>query len=217
MNAKEKEVAAKQAFPFLASLTKEFVNIYKGVGGMSQITKRALAQSLKNLLLKKPLDKITVVDLTQDCGINRMTFYYHFKDIYHLVEWVCMEDARKALEEKKSYETWQQGLLLIFEYVRENKGFIINVYRCVHQEQLEKYVKPMVDRLILDVINEEKESELVKEEDRAFIARMYSYMFVGLMLDWIKTDMQEDPEEIVNRLSTLVKGSITEALERFKI
>lgn len=41
---------------------------------MSQVTKRALEQSLKNLLLKKPLTKITVGDITEDCGINRMTF-----------------------------------------------------------------------------------------------------------------------------------------------
>ena len=52
---------------------------------MSQITKRALEQSLKNLLLQKPLTKITVGDIAEDCGINRMTFYYHFKDIYDLV------------------------------------------------------------------------------------------------------------------------------------
>ena len=107
---------------------------------MSQVTKRALEQSLKNLLLKKPLTKITVTDIAEDCGINRMTFYYHFKDIYDLVEWSCLEDARKALEEKKTYDTWQQGFLQIFEKVKENKPFIMNVYRCVHQEQVERYL-----------------------------------------------------------------------------
>ena len=64
---------------------------------MSQVTKRALEASLKNLLLQKPLSKITISDITEDCGINRMTFYYHFKDIYDLVEWSCQEDASKAL------------------------------------------------------------------------------------------------------------------------
>ena len=49
---------------------------------MSQLTKRALEESLKKLLLKKPLTKITINDIAEDCGINRMTFYYHFKDIY---------------------------------------------------------------------------------------------------------------------------------------
>ena len=74
---------------------------------MSQVTKRALEASLKNLLLKKPLSKITINDITEDCGINRMTFYYHFKDIYDLVEWSCAEDAKKALEGKKTYDTWR--------------------------------------------------------------------------------------------------------------
>ena len=46
---------------------------------MSQTTKRALAASLKKLLLEKPLDKITVIDIVEDCEVNRQTFYYHFK------------------------------------------------------------------------------------------------------------------------------------------
>ena len=184
---------------------------------MSQVTKRALEQSLKNLLLKKPLTKITVSDITDDCGINRMTFYYHFKDIYDLVEWSCLEDAKRALDEKKTYDTWQQGLLQIFKAVQENKSFILNVYRCVHREQVEKYLQPLVDQLILNVINEEAAGITVRDEDKQFIAQVYSYMFIGLMLDWIKDDMREDPQQIVEKLSKLIKGSVSVALSRFKL
>lgn len=184
---------------------------------MSQVTKRALEQSLKNLLLKKQLTKITVSDITDDCGINRMTFYYHFKDIYDLVEWSCLEDAKMALEEKKTYDTWQQGLLQIFKAVQENKPFILNVYRCVHREQVEKYLQPLVDQLLLNVINEEAAGITVRDEDKQFIAQVYSYMFIGLMLDWIKDDMREDPQQIVEKLSKLIKGSVSVALSRFKL
>ena len=184
---------------------------------MSQVTKRALEQSLKNLLLKKPLTKITVGDITEDCGINRMTFYYHFKDIYDLVEWSCLEDAKRALEEKKTYDTWQQGFLQIFKAVQENKPFILNVYRCVHREQVEKYLQPLVDQLLLNVINEEAAGITARDEDKQFIAQVYSYMFIGLMLDWIKDDMREDPQQIVEKLSKLIKGSVSVALSRFKL
>ena len=184
---------------------------------MSQVTKRALEQSLKNLLLKKPLTKITVGDITDDCGINRMTFYYHFKDIYDLVEWSCLEDAKRALDEKKTYDTWQQGLLQIFKAVQENKPFILNVYRCVHREQVEKYLQPLVDQLLLNVINEEAAGITVRDEDKQFIAQVYSYMFIGLMLDWIKDDMREDPQQIVEKLSKLIKGSVSVALSRFNL
>ena len=184
---------------------------------MSQITKRALEQSLKNLLLKKLLTKITVGDIANDCGINRMTFYYHFKDIYDLVEWSCLEDAKHALDEKKTYDTWQQGLLQIFEAVQKNKPFIMNVYRCVQREQVEKYLQPLVDQLLLNVINEEAAGITVRDEDKQFIAQVYSYMFIGLMLDWIKNDMREDPQQIVEKLSKLIKGSVSVALSRFKL
>ena len=164
---------------------------------MSQVTKRALEASLKKLLMEKPLHKITVSDITDDCGINRMTFYYHFKDIYDLVEWSCQEDASRALAGKKTYETWQQGLLQIFEAVQENKPFILNVYHSVGRE-------------------EQAEGMSVRPEDKAFIATLYKYMFVGLMLDWVKNDMKGEPQLMVDRLEQVIHGSVRAALERLR-
>ena len=183
---------------------------------MSELTKRALEQSLKNLLLQKPLNKITISDIADDCGINRMTFYYHFKDIYDLVEWCCQEDASRALAGKKTYETWQQGFLQIFEAVQENKPFILNVYRSVSREQVENYLYQVTYRLLEDVVEEQARGMSVRPEDKAFIATLYKYMFVGLMLDWIKGDMREDPQQIVDRLARLIKGSVSAALSRFQ-
>ena len=183
---------------------------------MSQITKRALEQSLKNLLQQKPLSKITISDITEDCGISRMTFYYHFKYIYDLVEWACAEDAARALQNKKTYDTWQQGFVQIFHAVRENKVFVMNVYRCVNREQVEKYLVPLTDQLIMGVITERAAGMTVREADQQFIAQVYSYAFVGIMLDWIRDDMRADPEELVNRLAMVIRGGITQALERFR-
>ena len=184
---------------------------------MSQVTKRALEASLKNLLLQKPLSKITISDITEDCGINRMTFYYHFKDIYDLVEWSCQEDASKALAGNKTYETWQQGLLQIFEAVQENKPFILNVYRSVSREQVEKYLTPLTDDLLMGVINELSAGMVVRAEDKAFIAQVYSYAFVGLMLDWIKDEMKQDPETLVNRFALVIQDDVSCALNRFRV
>lgn len=182
---------------------------------MSQNTKRALEQSLKNLLLKKPLNKITINDIAEECGISRMTFYYHFKDIYDLVEWSCIEDARKALEENVTYENWQQGFLQIFNIVRENKPLVMNIYRCIDRDQVEKYLKPLTDNLLMEIIDERASEMNVSKEDEAFIARVYSYVFDGLLLDWIKDDMKEDPEIIAEKLSVVFHNSITDALSRF--
>ena len=183
---------------------------------MSQVTKRALEASLKNLLLQKPLSKITISDITEDCGINRMTFYYHFKDIYDLVEWSCQEDASKALAGNKTYETWQQGFLQLFKAVQDNKPFIMNVYHSVSREQVENYLYKVTYDLLEGVVEEQARGMSVRDEDKAFIASVYKYAFVGLMLDWIKDDMREDPQQIVDRLARLIKGSVSAALSRFQ-
>ena len=176
---------------------------------MSDTTKRALEESLKHMLLKKPLDKISISDITNDCGISRMTFYYHFRDIYDLVEWSCEEDAARALAGNKTYETWQQGFLQIFEAVRNNKPFIMNVYRSVSRSQLERYLYKVTYALLLNVVNEEAEGMSVDEEDKAFIAHFYQYAFVGLMLEWIQDDMKEDP-------AAIIEGNFARALEAYR-
>lgn len=184
---------------------------------MSQITKKALSQSLKNLLIKKPLNKITINDITDDCGINRMTFYYHFKDIYDLAEWTCLQEASKVLKGNKTHDTWKAGMLQIFQTVRENKLLITNVYRCVDREQVERYLKPIIDNLLLNVVEEQSSAMTVREDDKEFIASVYSYVFVGLMLDWIKNDMKQDPEQLIIKLALVIQDTFTDALERFRI
>ena len=166
-------------------------------------TKIALEASLKELLKKKPFDKITIADLTEDCGISRMAFYYHFKDIYDLVEWACVEDGKKALRDKKTYDTWQEGFAQIFEAVLENKPFIMNVYHSVNREKIESFLYKLTYQLIADVVEEKCSRDHLPETDKQFIADFYKYGFVGIMLDWIDRGMKEDYKkgEVIKFLS----------------
>ena len=183
---------------------------------MSQMTKRALEASLKKLLLQKPLNKITISDIAEDCGISRMTFYYHFKDIYDLVEWACVEDAARALAGKKTYDTWQEGFLNIFQAVLDNKPFIMNVYRTVSRERIEQYLNPLIHNLLLGVVEEKSVGLCVSEADKNFIANFYEYALIGVMLDWINGNMKEDPTAIVERASKVLHGNVIRALNAFR-
>lgn len=183
---------------------------------MSNTTKYALEASLKKLLKSRPLDKITINDLTTDCGISRMSFYYHFKDIYDLVEWCCIEDGRKALQGKKTYDTWKEGIYQIFEAVMENKSFIMNVYRSVGRDKIENYLHKLTYQLIADVVEEKCEGIELPQEDKAFIAEFYKYGFVGVMLDWIERGMKDDYGMIVEMMSVTLRGSIANSIHNFE-
>lgn len=183
---------------------------------MQNSTKLALEASLKKLLLKKRIDKITISDLTEDCGISRMTFYYHFKDIYDLVEWVCVEDGKAALQDKKTYDTWQEGLCQIFEAVLENRPFILNVYNTVSRKRIENYLYELTYQLISYVVEEKCVGSNVAPEDKAFIAEFYKYGFVGIMLDWIEHGMKADYQEIVRKTGITLHGNIANSIHNFE-
>ena len=183
---------------------------------MANTTKLALEASLKELLRTKPIDRITINDLTEHCGISRMTFYYHFKDIYDLVEWACVEDGKKALRDKKTYDTWQEGFAQIFEAVLENKPFILNVYRSVSRERVENYLYALTYELIEGVVEEQSENLMVTEEQKKFIANFYKYSFVGVMLDWIKRGMKESPEEMAGLITVTMHGNVGNSLRNME-
>ena len=92
----------------------------------------------------------------------------------------------------------------------------MNVYRSVSREQVENYLYKVTHGLLIDVVNEEAKNMTVSDEDRSFIADFYKYAFVGLMLDWIKGDMKEDPTSIIGKLSPLMQGNFKKALEAYR-
>ena len=171
---------------------------------MSQITKRALASALKELLEHKPLNKITIADITEQCGVNRQTFYYHFQDIYALLEWIYTTDAQRLLEGKRDGDTWQQGFLQVLEYIRDNRALVRNTYHSVSRELLEGYLYRVTYQLMRDVVEERAAGTQVPEEDRAFLAHFYKYAFVGLTVEWMQGGMKEEPARLVSRVNTVI-------------
>ena len=61
-------------------------------------TKRIIANALEEMLRNKSIDKITVSSLIEACGISRQTFYYHFRDLMDVLEWLAQQDAQKLAE-----------------------------------------------------------------------------------------------------------------------
>lgn len=167
------------------------------------------------MLLHKPLNKITISDITEDCGVNRMTFYYHFKDIYDLVDWALEKDAEKAVENGLSYETWSENFLSILRQVQDNRVLVLNVYRSMSREQIELYLYRLLDPALKKSIDREAQGIALSEDDRQFIVDVFKYAFVGVLLEWIRKDMKDDPAVISARMDRLLHGSLKMAVRRF--
>lgn len=88
---------------------------------MSNLTCKALAAAAVSLLEERPLDKITVRDITDRCGLTRNTFYYHFQDIYDLLGYIFREEADATLEKYSVKGDWKGVFLDILSYLKKKK------------------------------------------------------------------------------------------------
>jgi len=79
-------------------------------------TKEALAQSLIKYLNRTTLDKITINDIAKDSNFNRHTFYYHFRDVHDLLEWIFIQETEKMINWSNTAEKWEDTYRMVFEW-----------------------------------------------------------------------------------------------------
>lgn len=184
---------------------------------MANLTKRVLAAALKHRLTQTPLDKITVQDLVNDAQVSRKTFYYHFQDIYDLLEWALIDEGRRVLEGHGAGDTWQAKMWNTFVYFRENRSMVLNIYRSVQKdgEFLERHVARLLRPLLEQLFDAQPGSEQVQAEDRAFLLDLYSYGMVKLFLHWIGDGMRPEAEQMMARINRLFSGSMGDFIRRY--
>ncbi len=182
----------------------------------SNQTKKALAEALKQLLTRKPINKITINDITEQCGISRMTFYYHFKDIYDLVEWTLEEATQQIIGENRYADNWQQGFLDLLKEVKDNQKLYMNVYRSMDREAIERYLLKKVEPLLMPVVEKEAAGMGISPKGKRVVAIFYTYAFIGVVLDWISKGMPLTPQQVVTLTAAVVQGDFRNSLQNLK-
>ena len=183
---------------------------------MAEMTKNIMADSLKNLILTKPLNKITVQELVDGCALNRSTFYYHFQDIYDLLEWIYKKEAVAELQKHANYNTWQEGFLNLFLYIQNNKEICLCAVHSLGRKHLESFIYSVTYQLIQDVVDTQTGDMQVDEGQKKFLANFYTLAFLGLVIQWMQNGMKEQPEKITEALSITVRGSMINTLEQYE-
>lgn len=190
---------------------------------MKEITKQAFAKTLKQMMAEMPFHKITVVKLVKRCGVNRQTFYYHFQDIYDLLEWIYTYEALEEIGECRHIDSWEEGYLRVFYYVDKNYDFCMQTLKSEAREHLDgllyrltfQLMMTVIDEIVVEVMAEQVAlGRPIAQPEKELIAKFYAHGFIGLVIDWMKEGRQEAPPVIICRLRRLIEGEIRRTIER---
>ncbi len=184
---------------------------------MSLSTKQALANALRQMMTIKPIDKITVKDLVEICGVNRQTFYYYFDDVYDLLEWVFEEDADRVLPHKVVYTRWREDVLTFMDYLKQNSAFTLNVYNSGSRIYMLRYLQEKMETCIRSFAIIVSEDSNINRQDFEFVIKFYSQCAIGFISQWMDMGMKLQPEITTERILRVMDQSVENFLARFQI
>lgn len=162
---------------------------YKGGNNMADDVKLKLADAIKQLLSTKPLYKITIKEITDIVGINRQTFYYHFKDIYDLALFMYRHDIYKLLEDFDFSNDFSLIIKIMFTYAVDNRNLLLNTISNVDTGVVNQYIIIVVNEMATKAIKYRAKAlhVEVEDEDVKELAEFYTYYISGEIMNWFKT------------------------------
>lgn len=167
----------------------------------SNITKNALAVSMKKLMEKKPFSKISVGDICEDCGMNRKSFYYHFRDKYDLVNWIFYVDFIERMDWSSCRNEWDMLEALCSHFYRE-RLFYQNALQVEGQNSFRDYfcgmLRPVLMLLTQNLVEEGRKKEF-------YIAFLCEGV-LGELVYWLREGSKITPEEFVEDLHDISLG-----------
>lgn len=182
---------------------------------MSSTTKRALADALLHLLNQRTLDRIRVSDITDYCGLNRQTFYYHFQDIYDLLHWIFVEDVGHSIQELMPQYDWKEFTRAMHKQMQRHKSFLLNIHASIPAVQIRDYFDNLLEPQVKLILNDHIANQVLDPDDYDFLVRFHVMLLTSVTMRWIEQGMPDGTDTWLERFFFLMEGTIDRAIERF--
>ncbi len=185
---------------------------------MAKQTQRFIMSTFMQLLEGESLDKITVRDIVEECEINRNTFYYHYSDIYDLLDDVFRVETEKFMsEDVDENTTFGEEYERAARFVLKYKKAILHIYDSKKRDVLQNYLETLAFSFISRFVKKEADGYGLPDEDIDYITGFYTHAIVGNTLGWIKRKLPSGQEKFIARtagtFNATVKDMIRQCLE----
>lgn len=168
---------------------------------MASPGKKMLANAMKETMNKKPLRKVSVGDIVDACGLNRNSFYYHFKDKYDLVNWIFYNEFVVSISYQDYAKPWD-FVEHVCRFFYENRKFYANALSDSGQNSFTEYFSEIMRSVIMIRLDEIFE----EQRDKEFCAVFFVEAFLASLTKWLNGDEDVQPEEFSRLIQRSVEG-----------
>lgn len=182
---------------------------------MAQYTRKAILQTFQEMLEKMPFDKITVSAIVTKCEISSNTFYYHFRDIYDLLDtWLQIKKA-SYLESIADDGRWQDIVKVLLRDLKAHSDLVYHLFNSISRERLERCVFESTDDTFYRLVCRETAHTSIPEPELRAIAEYNSYSFLGFFLKFLWNDMTNDIDAGIEKIGFIFESNIQGIKEKY--
>lgn len=173
---------------------------------MARYTEKAILQTFEEMIEEMPFDKITVSALTKRCDISPNTFYYHYADIYELLEHWFQMAANRFLDSRDTTEGWEVTFKAVLKELKAHPDTVYHISDSISREYLEKYVYESLHLAILHLAEKQYASIIGDETTLTSIVDIMSYALLGFFLRFVSSRMTIDEDFVIDGISRAFTG-----------
>ena len=172
--------------------------------------KKLLAGSFRELVLKKPVEKITIKEITDGAGVIRVTFYNHFQDKYELLEWIVREETVNPFRMLLKNGMERQALVFMFNSIQHDRDFYTHAVRLEGQNSFESILRNCFSEMVTEYLLEHTSGERKKYEwlTPRRIGEFYGQALAYILITWIRSGMYETPEHMAEMYEYITSHSL---------
>lgn len=185
---------------------------------MPNFTEKAIKEAFLKLLNENPINKISVRTIVEECGINRNSFYYHFRDIPSLIEEIVTDAANALIQKYPSINSLDEAAEAAFQFALNNKKAVLNICNSANRHIYEQYLMSICEYVVKTYFETAFASEQggINQVDKDILVHFARCELFGLYIDWINDGMKDDAIERFKRFISLCHGMSGELIERCK-
>lgn len=185
-----------------------------GIQGRNEID-QLLADSLKELVAKRPVDKITIKEITDRAGVIRPTFYNHFQDKFELIEWIINTDLLEPIRPLIHIGMTSEAMVLLFTNIEQNKVFYARLVKLDSPVTFHEIAQKCVKTMLLSIIEEQMTGKGTKHKwlTPEIIASYYAQSMCFAAEVWINQGMVIPPKEMSEAYQYIISRSMADVIK----
>ncbi len=184
---------------------------------MASPTRKAIMDSLMRQLDERPLSRISVKDIVEDCGINRNTFYYHFADLPDLVEAIVRDEADLIMGSYRGITSLEECVETAMQVCVDHKRALLHIYNSANREIYERYLLEICEYVAKAFVENTALGLSISDSDRSAIIMGYKCECFGCVVNWLSHGMNDEIKARFLRLCELHQGMGREILEKIAL